>query len=104
MSATQVTKEEVITEANTEAINFRVPTSMKAEAKILMQYLKYAGYGEMFRAFYRRESQEVFNSTGFKLWLKLMEDDKDFQLDKIKAKAKKLGYELQRIDQRVLSE
>lgn len=88
-------KEEVVTEANTEAVNFRVPKSMKEEMRLVMKYKKFAGYGELFRALYRDASEQVFNSRGFKLWLELKEDDEDFTLDKLRAKARKLGYRLE---------
>lgn len=99
------TKEEVVTEGNTEAVNFRVPTSMKSEMKLIMQFRKFAGYGELFRALYRKEAEEVLNSPGFKLWLKMKEDDRDFTLAKLRETARKLGYKLEYAgDQKVLSE
>ena len=98
-------KEVVVTESNDQTINFRVPQSMKDELKIIMQYLKYAGYGELFRALYREKAIEVFDSPGFKLWLKMKQDDKEFTLAMLREKARKMGYALQyKGDQKVLEQ
>ena len=95
--------EDALGAPNTENISFRVPSEMKSELKLLCEYLKYASYGEFFRDLYRVRKEAVWNSPGYKLWLRLREEDKEFQVDQLREKARKLGYDIQKVDQRVLA-
>ncbi len=95
--------EETLGTPNTENISFRVPVEMKSDIKVVLDYLKFNSFGEFFRTLYREKKEDVWNSPGFKLWLNLRKEDKEFQLEQLRTKARQMGYELQKVDQRVLA-
>ena len=75
---------------------------MKHEVITLCHFGNYNSYGEYFRALHRTNALMIMNGPAFKLWLKLKEQDKEHQIEDLKHKAKELGYEVQKINQRQL--
>lgn len=82
-----MSKEEILAEPNTEAVNFRIPKSMKNDIKMLCEYGQYASQGELFRTLLRKHREETINSQGYKYWLKRKEQEKTkpFTLENLPA-------------------
>lgn len=77
-------KEEILSEPNTEPINFRVPKTMKASLKLLCKYGQYSSAGELLRTLVRKHTDETVNSQGYKFWLKREEVDQKAKEEKAK--------------------